>query len=62
MRAFLLNDQNLLCMMKLFVEDPFMAGFFHLNSKLSQKVNSLSKDIKISCITRLEFVLVHRTV
>ena len=60
--GILLNDQNLLKVRgKLFVEDPLWLTFFTWIQSLSQKVNSLSIDVKISCNTRLKFVLVHRT-
>ena len=42
-----------------FVEDPLMAGCFHLNSKLISKSSSLSEDVTVSCNTRL-CVLVHK--
>ena len=36
-KGFLLKDQNLLSMMKLFAEEPLVAGCFHFNSKFISK-------------------------
>ena len=58
MKGFLLKDQNLLSMMKLFAEEPLVAGCFQLNSKFISK-SPLSGDVKIPSNTKL-CVWVHR--
>ena len=45
----------MLGMKKVFVEEPLIAGVFHLNSKFILKICSLYRDVKFSCNARLQF-------
>ena len=57
-----LNSTNLLRMAKVIYWGSLSCWLISLEFKtLSQKVHFLSRDVKFSCNTRLQFVLVHRT-